>query len=202
VSSPKHRLVIATIVAALSIVAPPARLSAQQSDRSIATETRIPVGTATLYSRALGVGTPVIVLHGGPAYQAGDPETVATRYRIHFQPSLKRPADYERMMARMRTGFISQGKGGILKARAVEDQLMRDTWEVPGYDLLPRLAGLGVPTLVIAGDHDFMVGAARGIAGAIPRAQLVTVEGCGHFAFLECAAEVRSALNNFVARPR
>jgi proline iminopeptidase len=136
------------------------------------------------------------------AYQAGDPEAVATRYRIHFRPSLKRPEDYERMMARMRAGFVSQGKDGIVKARAVEGQLMRDTWDVAGYDLLPKLAGLAVPTLVIAGDHDFMVGAAERIAGAIPGAELVTVEGCGHFAFLECAGEVRSALERFFGRPR
>ena len=42
------------------------------------------------------------------------------------------------MMATMKAGFISQGKEGIVKARAVEDQLMRDTWEVAGYDLLPK----------------------------------------------------------------
>jgi pimeloyl-ACP methyl ester carboxylesterase len=136
------------------------------------------------------------------AYQAGDPEAVASRYRLHFQPSLKRPEDYEKMMARMRAGFFSQGMDGIVKARVIEDQLMRDTWEVPGYDLLPKLAGLGVTTLVIAGDHDFMVVAAERIAGAVPRAELVTLKHCGHFAFLECADEVRNALNRFFARPR
>jgi proline iminopeptidase len=134
------------------------------------------------------------------AYQAGEPEAVAARYRIHFLPSLKRPEDYERMMARMRAGFVSQGKDGIIKARAVEDRLMRDTWDVPGYDLLPRLAGLAVPTLVIAGDHDFMAGAAERIARAVPRAELVTVKDCGHFAFLECAGELRNALNSFFGR--
>ena len=36
------------------------------------------------------------------AYQAGDPEAVAARYRIHFQPSLKRSEHYETMMARMK----------------------------------------------------------------------------------------------------
>jgi proline iminopeptidase len=137
-----------------------------------------------------------------PAYQAGDPETVAKRYRIHFKPSLKRSEDYEKMMARMRAGFLSQGKDGILKARAVEDRLMHDTWEVADYNLLPKLGELGVPTLVIAGDHDFMVGAAGRIAGAIPGAKLVTIKGCGHFAFLECAGEFRSALNSFFNRPR
>jgi proline iminopeptidase len=137
-----------------------------------------------------------------PAYQAGDPEAVASRYRIHFQPSLKRAEDYERMMARMRAGFLSQGKDGIVKARAVEDQLMRDTWDLAGYDLLPKLAGLGVPTLVIAGDHDFMVGAAERIAGAIKSSQLVIIKDCGHFAFLECPGEVQDALNGFFARSR
>jgi proline iminopeptidase len=320
-----HRPVIASVVAALVIAGEMDQLRAQQTERSIVIETRIPVGGTTLYSRAIGQGRPVIVLHGGPdfdqgyllpdldrlsdafrlmyydqrgrgksaengqpqdvtlasglddiervrrhyeldavvlfghswgavlaveyalrnptrvshlilmnpapvsvsdladvrkaylqrlgeamdrqraimasaAYQAGDPEAVASRYRIHFQPSLKRAEDYERMMARMRAGFLSQGKDGILKARAVEEQLMRGTWEVPGYDLLPQLAGLAIPTLVIAGDHDFMAGAAERISEAIPGAELVTLKDCGHFAFLECAGEVRNALNSFFAR--
>ena len=59
-------------------------------------------------------------------------------------------------MATMKAGFTSQGKEGIVKARAVEDRLMRDTWEVDGYDLLPKLRNLSTPTLVIAGDHDFI----------------------------------------------
>lgn len=137
----------------------------------------------------------------GAAYQAGDPEAVAARYRIHFKPSLKRPEDYEQMMATMKAGFISQGKDGILKARAVEDQLMRDTWQVPGYDLLPKLRSLRVPTLVITGDHDFMAVAGDHIARAIPNAVLVTISDCGHFTFLECPDQVRNALDSFF-RPR
>ena len=321
------RLIISSIIAAFVTTGPVVQLRAQQTDRSIAIETMIPVGNTTLYSRSIGRGTPVIILHGGPdfdhgyllpeldrlsdkfrliyydqrargrsvenvqpqevtlvsdlddidrvrrhyklepvvllghswgavlaveyalrnptrvshlilmnpapvsasdlaavrkvylerlgeamdqqrailasaAYQAGDPEAVAKRYRIHFQPSLKRPDDYEKMMARMRAGFFSQGKAGILRARAVEDHLMRDTWDVPGYDLLPKLRGLTVPALVIAGDHDFMLGAAEHIAAAIPGAELVTLKDCGHFAFLECSDEVRKAVNRFFSRSR
>jgi proline iminopeptidase len=138
----------------------------------------------------------------GAAYQAGDPEAVAARYRIHFKPSLKRLEHYERMMATMRAGFLTQGKEGIVKARAVEDQLMRDTWQVASYDLLPKLAGLRIPTLVIAGDHDYMAGAAERIAGAIPGAEIVTLKECGHFAFLECPDEVRAAFNTHVRPAR
>jgi proline iminopeptidase len=134
----------------------------------------------------------------GAAYQAGEPEAVAERYRIHFKWALTRPEDYEKLMARMKAGFIRQGKEGIVKARAIEDRLMRDTWEVPAYDLLPKLRGVRIPTLVITGDQDFIpVDIAEHIARSIPNATLVTIRGCGHFTYLECADEVRSAVDDF-----
>src|SRR5262245_19016800 len=85
----------------------------------------------------------------GDAYKEGDPEAVAARYRIHFRHALTRSEDYEKLMARMRSGFIRQGKQGIVKARAVEDRLMRETWQQSGYDLLPKLHTPNIPTLVI-----------------------------------------------------
>jgi proline iminopeptidase len=132
------------------------------------------------------------------AYQEGDPEAVTARYRLHFKPALKRPEDFERLMATMRAGFARQGKEGILKARAIEDRLMQDTWQVQGYDLLPQLRNLRIPTLVICGDHDFFPSEIAGhIARAIPNARLVMLRDCGHFAYLECPGEVRNAFNDF-----
>lgn len=137
------------------------------------------------------------------AYQAGDPAAVAARYRIHFKHALRRPADYETLMATMKAGFTSQGPEGIVTARAVEDQLMRDTWQAAGYDLIPKLRSLPVPTLVITGDHDFIpVEVATHIAQAIPKAEFVTLEDCGHFTYLECAPQVRSAISSFFRQPR
>lgn len=137
------------------------------------------------------------------AYQAGNPEAVMARYRIHFKPSLARANDYERLMATMQAAFIRQGSDGIVKARAVEDRLMRDTWEIPGYDLIPKLRSLGIPTLVIAGDRDFFpIDVAAHIADALPSGKLVTMNNCGHFSFLECPNEVRNALDDFFKTPR
>jgi pimeloyl-ACP methyl ester carboxylesterase len=134
------------------------------------------------------------------AYKEGDPEAVTARYRIHFKPALKQPEHYERLMAAMKTAFISQGKAGIVKARAVEDRLMRDTWEVPGYDLMPKLGALTMPALVIYGDHDFIpVDISEHITRALPKARMVTLKDCGHFAYLECADGVRRALAEFFA---
>jgi proline iminopeptidase len=132
------------------------------------------------------------------AYKAGEPETVAARYRLHFKPALQRPEDYERLMATMKAAFIRQGKEGIVEARAVEDRLMADTWSSNAYDLLPKLKALRIPTLVIFGDHDFIpFDTAAHIAGAIPNARLVTFKACGHFSYLECPDAVRKSIDEF-----
>jgi len=80
---------------------------------------------------------------------------------------------------------------------------MRDTWDVPGYDLAPRLRRLNIPTLVIAADHDFFpLEMAERLSRGIPDAQIVTLTDCGHFAYLECPSEVAKALRDFFRRPR
>ena len=139
----------------------------------------------------------------GAAYQEGDPEAVTARHRIHFKPALKEAEHYERLMAAMKAAFFRQGKEGIVKARAVEDRLYRDTWQMPGYDLVAGLGSLRIPTLVIAGDHDFIpLPVAERIARGIPDATLVTLKDCGHFAYLECPDAVRDALDDFFRRAR
>jgi proline iminopeptidase len=106
-------------------------------------------------------------------------------------------------MAAMKAQFVRQGKEGILEARAVEDRLYRDTWQVPGYDLQPKLRGLRIPTLVITGDSDFIpVEVSEHIARALPSARLVVLKGCGHFTYLECPADVRKALDDFFPRAK
>jgi proline iminopeptidase len=136
------------------------------------------------------------------AYQQGDPETVAARYRIHFTHALAKPEHYEALMRAMRGAFIAQGASGILKARAVEDRLMADTWQQPSYDLMPRLGSLRVPTLVLWGDHDFIPREiSEHLVRSLPQARLVTLKDCGHFAYLECPGAVRTALREFIRRP-
>ena len=62
---------------------------------------------------------------------------------------------------------------------------MRDTWLMAGYDLLPGLRTLNVPTLIIAGERDFFPPEiVTHVAEAIPNAALVTLKNCGHFASL------------------
>jgi len=135
-----------------------------------------------------------------PAYQEGDPETVTARYRLHFKPALMRHEDYEELVARMHDAFIRQGKDGIRKARAVEDRLMSDTWQLEGYDLLPKLRELKVPILVLGADHDFFPPEIAGhIAQSSSNAHLVVLRDCGHFSYLECPKAVRVSVDALFA---
>jgi proline iminopeptidase len=128
------------------------------------------------------------------AYKEGDPEAVTAYYRIHFKSGLARQEDYEKLIARMHADF---NKEGVLKARAVEDRLMQDTWANPNFDLLPKIKALKVPTLVLSGDHEFIpASSAEHIAQAIPNARLVTLKGCGHFTFMECPVPVHEEIDN------
>ena len=133
------------------------------------------------------------------AYKDGDPAAVSERYRLHFKPAFVKPAAYEALMARMKVEFVREGKEGIVKARAVEDRLMLDTWERNDYDLVPRLRSLGTPTLVITADHDFIpVSVGEHVAKALPHAKLVTLKSCGHFTYLECPKDVRKHIDAFL----
>ena len=135
----------------------------------------------------------------GKAYQDADPQAVADRYRIHFSHALATSAHYEALMSAMRAAFFAQGAGGILKARAVEDRLMADTWERPDYDLLPRLSSVRMPALILYGDHDFIPREiSEHLARALLQARLITFEDCGHFAYLECPAAVHNAVEGFM----
>jgi len=56
---------------------------------------------------------------------------------------------------------------------------------------------LQIATLIVAGEQDFIpVEIARELAQAMPRARLVVIQDCGHFAYMECAATVRQTIDD------
>jgi pimeloyl-ACP methyl ester carboxylesterase len=70
-------------------------------------------------------------------------------------------------------------------------RIIRDT------DLRERLKDIIVPTLVVAGTQDRLLnaeGAAKIIAGAIPRSRLKLLEGKGHLALVSGRVRVRDWL--------
>lgn len=135
------------------------------------------------------------------AFKGGDPDAVVAYYRIHFAPAFQRPEYLDRLMTNMRPSFTPDG---VLKARAIEDRLDNDTWlSSGGYDLLPKLAALRIPTLIIYGDHDFIPkDTVEHIAQAIPGARMVSLERCGHFPYIECAETTHRHIDDFFTNRR
>lgn len=135
----------------------------------------------------------------GDAYKEGNPDTVAARYRIHFERAFVKPDEYEKLMRRMHAAFVAQGAAGVLKARAVEDRLTADSWSSETFDLVAQAGAVKAPTLVAASERDFIpMVVAEHVARAIPRAKLVVFKDCGHFSYMECPADVRRAVGAFL----
>jgi 3-oxoadipate enol-lactonase len=68
-------------------------------------------------------------------------------------------------------------------------------------DMTAALAGLGVPTLVVVGEHDQVTppDVMRKLAGALPQSEFVAVPRAGHLAPLEQPEFVNDALRRFLA---
>lgn len=128
-------------------------------------------------------------------YAAGDLAIVADYYRLHFRPTINSAELLERLLRNLMTGWTAES---ILQARAIEARLYDETWLQEGYDLLPALATLAIPTLVVYGDLDFIPReVSERIASSIPETKLVVLEGCGHFAYIEKPHEVQRAIGEF-----
>ena len=71
-------------------------------------------------------------------------------------------------------------------------------------DATAWLPEIGLPTLVVCGQHDAISGVPEmeGIADAIPAAQFVVIAGCGHMAPLEGPVHFNQAVRRFLGEAR
>jgi proline iminopeptidase len=94
--------------------------------------------------------------------------------------------------------FVETLAGLVPNADALR-RFNSDVW--PSFDLRPQLARIAAPTLVLAGDRDFVAppAAALAIAEAVADAELVVVPGAGHFVFVEAPEAFRDAVLSFLA---
>jgi proline iminopeptidase len=135
-------------------------------------------------------------IESSTAFLAGDPDAEEASYRIWFRPAFARSEDLETFLTRLRPTLTPEA---ILRSRAIAARLFAETLKDPGYNLLPKLKRLKVPTLVIQGDHEIVPPVAvEHIRKAIPNARLVTLNNCGHFPYLERPTEFRSEVAAFL----
>ena len=126
-----------------------------------------------------------------------------------------RGAEQGRLAARYGTG-----RAGVLAAEEHSGTFLRESVreryrgiEADGFaaahealaareDLLPRLAALAAPALVVAGEADPLLPAARLLAEALPDGRLVTIDGCGRGAPFVAPRAFEGALGAFLGDVR
>src|SRR5216683_2387884 len=120
------RLIVANLAAALVATLHSDSAKALQTKRpAAARESRIPVAKASLYSREIGQGQPVIVLHGGPDFDH--------RYLL---PEMDRLADSLRLIY-----YDQRGRGRSGDRVRPEDVTLES--EMGDLDTVRRHFGLG-----------------------------------------------------------
>jgi proline iminopeptidase len=131
------------------------------------------------------------------SFQRGELGAEAEYNRAHFRMTLPQSDLLDDLVGRIRVNFTPES---VLKAEQIANRLHEQTSEVSGFDLLPALGRLDIPTLVISAEHDFIpVEIATEIADAMPRARLVVLDGCGHFSYMERPDDVFGLVAGFLS---
>ena len=121
-------------------------------------------------------------------------------------------AEMEQMMATVLPFYLAEPDKPEVAARLAEmSRLIRanlaagKAWEGGLYqsvDLRPLLGRIISPTLIVAGELDFICGPAQAqpIAAAVTGSQLVMLAGCGHIPSIEAPQQYRQAVADFLRR--
>lgn len=144
---------------------------------------------------------------GSPWYEAARPVMDSWTERLLAATNA---AEMEQMMATVLPFYLAEpdkpevaarlaGMSAVMKANLAAGQ----AWEGGLYqsvDLRPLLGRITCPTLIVAGELDFICGPAQAqpIAAAITRSQLVMLAGCGHIPSIEAPQEYRHAVVEFL----
>lgn len=83
----------------------------------------------------------------------------------------------------------------------VMNLMLKTSWMKPNINLFPELRKLKIPTLIIHGKHDIVpIQTAKEIKEAIPKAQLVILDQCNHFPYIEQPEKLFKLINNFTKK--
>lgn len=85
----------------------------------------------------------------------------------------------------------------------VMGEMAKTSWIQPHINLIPNLKALKIPTFILHGGEDIVpVWTAKEIKDAIPQSEIVILEHCGHFPYIEQPSQFFSKMNEFLHKIR
>lgn len=119
-------------------------------------------------------------------------DEIGQLYRTLFSHQCYNPEDGKKLTLE----FDQQsGQSGYKSMQA----LVQTEWMRPTINLFPDIKNLHIPTLVIHSSHDTIpVHTSQAIADALPDAELLLIEKCGHYPFVEKPKECFKAISEFL----
>ena len=144
---------------------------------------------------------------GSPWYEAARPVMDSWTERLLAATDA---AEMEQMMATVLPFYLAEPDKPEVAARLAEmiaamkaNLAAGQVWEGGLYqsvDLRPLLGRITCPTLIVAGELDFICGPAQAqpIAAATTGSQLVMLPGCGHIPSIETPQQYRHAVTEFL----
>lgn len=92
---------------------------------------------------------------------------------------------------------VASGQSGF----KVMEEIKKTSFLQPNINLFPSLKKLSVPTFILHGKQDIMPAwTAQKIKGAIPQSEIVMLDDCGHFPYIEQPSQFFTELNNFLEK--
>ena len=130
-------------------------------------------------------------LSSSSPFKAGDAKTHEEYFKTLYSPFFRHRAD----LTRLEFGFTPTTARYAL---AAEEHLLP---QILAMDPSSKLERIQCPTLVIHAEHDLIPEAfSRSLAGGIPGAEYVLLEGLGHFGYLEDPGRFMPPLLEFLGR--
>ncbi len=93
---------------------------------------------------------------------------------------------------------------GVASAQSsfkVQEEMSKTFWLQPNINLFPSLKRLSVPTFILHGKQDIVpLWTAQEIKDAIPQSEIVVLDHCDHFPYIEQPSQFFSELNKFLRK--
>lgn len=148
---------------------------------------------AEINRRTASIKEVVSPLFDAQKFYALDKAGLDEMYKKFFATYMANPEDISKLSLSFN---VSSARSGF----EVFGLMIRDAWK-PNFDLTKKLANLKVPTLVIHGMQDTIpLSSAKEISSSIPNSQLITINNCGHFPYIEKPYEMFSAIDSFMSK--